>query len=453
MTGTPANKEADDENKSQASETSNPDEALASAQPSPTSTAPEIAFDRNKTFEQDLGGLITPKEIRVFNADLFKDDESVDAKRRFYWSTEDKYLQLLDASLLSNGNTGKSLGKDYGVIFEDPDNKLFLSRNSTGVSLDLSLFLSKDKEFGDLVSHLTTLDSHHFLAIKLDWVKENKETGYSISPYFAVISDPALTSTLYESVTNEIMQGDNNLNGWDGIDSGAKPDPSASETPEHGDGGDDGDDGDSGDSGDSGGGDNELVGVDKDDSDDGSSGTLSTGAIAGIAVGGAVVLIAIAVLIWFVLRRRRRNKTKGRAALSQSPNPSNHYIGGKEVHDGDLNSPYSEDGANITQQTPLDPNAPRARTAESSASFAPYQDVGGNQHNPERAGTSASVNTHGNSPVETASRGHPTRSNTAMSASHNVAHLVEDGMTEDDIRRLEEEERQLDFEIERAGRR
>jgi hypothetical protein len=33
------------------------------------------------------------------------------------------------------------------------------------------------------------------------------------------------------------------------------------------------------------------------------------------------------------------------------------------------------------------------------------------------------------------------------------AHLVEDGMTEDEIRRLEEEERQLDAAIEQAGRR
>jgi hypothetical protein len=37
--------------------------------------------------------------------------------------------------------------------------------------------------------------------------------------------------------------------------------------------------------------------------------------------------------------------------------------------------------------------------------------------------------------------------------SSNVAHLVEDGMTVEEIRRLEEEERQLDDEIERAARR
>jgi hypothetical protein len=37
--------------------------------------------------------------------------------------------------------------------------------------------------------------------------------------------------------------------------------------------------------------------------------------------------------------------------------------------------------------------------------------------------------------------------------SSNVAHLVEDGMTAEEIRRLEEEERELDDEIERAARR
>ncbi|KLO96301.1 Uncharacterized protein LW93_2293 [Fusarium fujikuroi] len=42
---------------------------------------------------------------------------------------------------------------------------------------------------------------------------------------------------------------------------------------------------------------------------------------------------------------------------------------------------------------------------------------------------------------------------TPQGMSSNVAHLVEDGMTVDEIRRLEEEERQLDDEIERAARR
>jgi hypothetical protein len=69
------------------------------------------------------------------------------------------------------------------------------------------------------------------------------------------------------------------------------------------------------------------------DGGDGDKG-LSTGAIAGIAVGGAAVLIAIAALVFFYLRRRRRNMANGMPAVpTKKEDGYNYSYVGSSPHD------------------------------------------------------------------------------------------------------------------------
>ncbi|KFH40452.1 hypothetical protein ACRE_088770 [Hapsidospora chrysogenum ATCC 11550] len=206
---------------------------------------------------------------------------------------------------------------------------------------------------------------------------------------------------------------------------------------------------------------NELPGDPSDSSDDtivpsaeptlvsdrkasGSSGAaLSNGAIAGIAVGGFIFLSLIGLLVWFLLRRRRKNKNKllpgggVRNDLSHATqDASNVYMADKAADDVVIgehspHSPYSDDGQ--FQHAPL----ARGR--------APHHDAGHHQHQQEQE-----------QPQPRRSHADDTDGVTQRegAASRNYQHLVEEGMTAEDIRRLEEEERQLDAEIERAaGRR
>ena len=159
-------------------------------------------------------------------------------------------------------------------------------------------------------------------------------------------------------------------------------------------------------------------------------GGLSTGAKAGIGVGAALgALLLIGVLLWFLFRRRRQSKDKTGYKGQQS---SNTYMVDKETTGRvteSPTSPYSDD--NQGQHVPLT-DIETARDAPTT--HAPYEDA------PPRS----SLGSHGD-------RG--TGTHTPQGVSTNVAHLVEEGMTADEIRRLEEEERQLDDEIERAAER
>lgn len=143
---------------------------------------------------------------------------------------------------------------------------------------------------------------------------------------------------------------------------------------------------------------------------------LSTGAIAGIAVACSVVGIAlIAGLVWFLVRRRRRRSVgEGYKATRQT---TNSFSAVKEarpsVAESPIVSPFSDDGEARGFSTP---NIAIALPQRSST--------------PDRPESAASAN-----------------------RSRGIAHLVEEGMTEADILRLEEEERHLDAEIERAARR
>ncbi|CAH0016175.1 unnamed protein product [Clonostachys rhizophaga] len=140
----------------------------------------------------------------------------------------------------------------------------------------------------------------------------------------------------------------------------------------------------------------------------GGGGGLSTGAIVGIAIGGAAGLAIIALVAWFLLRRR-----KSKSQIVDTHGASNAYIADKDSTAQSPQSPYADDV----------------------------------MHNP-RADSSSLHNAHAdNVPGPRDGSGTATPSG----LSRNVAHLVEEGMTADDIARLEEEERQLDDEIERAA--
>jgi hypothetical protein len=151
-------------------------------------------------------------------------------------------------------------------------------------------------------------------------------------------------------------------------------------------------------------------------------GGLSTGATAGIAVGAVIGgLLLIGALVWFILRRRRRSKQPSEEYITQQT-----YAVDKETHGRSSDSPNS-----------------------------PYSDE--HHMQPIAVGNVdrgiASTPPPGRSSVGSHDRGANSGVQTPQGMSSNVAHLVEDGMTAEEIRRLEEEERQLDDEIERAARR
>lgn len=147
------------------------------------------------------------------------------------------------------------------------------------------------------------------------------------------------------------------------------------------------------------------------------SGGLSTGVKAGIGAGvGVAGLILIGLLVFFFLRHRRRRAARSTDETSLAP--ANDFIRDKESHSARVaespHSPASDD----------DRARDSAFTGGDAAERAPA------------------------SPVPTTGTGSGQRD--VPSA---MAHLVEEGMSEADIRRLEEEERALDQAIEQAGRR
>ncbi|MBE3048508.1 hypothetical protein IMZ48_39610, partial [Candidatus Bathyarchaeota archaeon] len=141
---------------------------------------------------------------------------------------------------------------------------------------------------------------------------------------------------------------------------------------------------------------------------DGDSGGLSIGAQAGIGVGVSLVVIIICLVAFFLLRRRRRRGTTNAKSLI----PGSDYAD-KESH-----------AARVAES----PHSPTSDDARESVAF-----VGAEA--PAGRGSVVATPSSGNREVP-----------------HSVAHLVEEGMTEDQILRLEEEERALDQAIEQAGR-
>ncbi|KAK4162077.1 hypothetical protein QBC43DRAFT_87154 [Cladorrhinum sp. PSN259] len=183
---------------------------------------------------------------------------------------------------------------------------------------------------------------------------------------------------------------------------------------------------------------------------DSSSGGLPKGAVIGIAVGAGVLgLIAVIAFVWIVVRRQKRKQNLLHVDSYNSGNPVDDLIAEKEARAGvDVTtpqSPYSDDG-NAAAATATPPAAAASPTQlqqqqDPNQTFTPYTDRSSAAVRPTDDGRASVVP----SPI-------PGRE-TPRDLATPYAHLVEEGMTEDDVRRLEEEERQLDAAIEQARRR
>ncbi|KAK4648807.1 uncharacterized protein QC761_113640 [Podospora bellae-mahoneyi] len=196
---------------------------------------------------------------------------------------------------------------------------------------------------------------------------------------------------------------------------------------------------------------------------------LELGAIIGIAVGcGLAGLLAVLGIIWFVVRRRQQKQNLHPTGSFNSDHRGDDLMAEKEAHtgvdvDASPNSPYSDDGhpngtyptgtAVTTIAAPAAAAPPHLQ--DQSRSYTPYSDRAGaaagiTTTTPSTRTESLAQNDDGaraNVPSPIPGRATPRGLTTPY------AHLVEEGMTEDEIRRLEEEERQLDAAIEQAGRR
>ena len=188
---------------------------------------------------------------------------------------------------------------------------------------------------------------------------------------------------------------------------------------------------------------------------------LSIGAIVGIAVGCGVVGLALAALLVFFLVRRRRDqaayhdgtmtsghasgRSYGAAAGAAGRHRTADLIAEKEATAGVTetpHSPYSDDG----QPTHAEPNGSAAAAMLHQAGereYAPYSDQAAAGHD--------QAEPHHATPTDHARSGSTGGAQTPQMGGR-YAHLVEEGMTSDEIARIEEEERQLDAAIEQAAR-
>ncbi|KAI0423205.1 hypothetical protein F5X98DRAFT_369217 [Xylaria grammica] len=167
---------------------------------------------------------------------------------------------------------------------------------------------------------------------------------------------------------------------------------------------------------------------------------LSRNGIIGVAVGvGVAGLLVAGVLAWLCCIRRRKSATRQVMPSYGSEVGVHTIIQDKEIPAViETSSPQSTYGG---EERP------------SADHYAPYSDRSATSPAPHHRRTTSAAATAAAATSETDlswSRGAPTP--TSVIASR-YAHLVEEGMTEDEIRRLEEEERQLDVAIEHAGRR
>ncbi|KAI0969935.1 hypothetical protein F4678DRAFT_141504 [Xylaria arbuscula] len=179
---------------------------------------------------------------------------------------------------------------------------------------------------------------------------------------------------------------------------------------------------------------------------------LSKGGIIGVAVGASIAgLLVAGALAWLFCFRRRRHRSNAathhmvpsygsdvgvHAMISDKEIPAVHESSSPQsVYDGrpsgDAYAPYSDRSA----ASPVPPPHHQHRRVTSGS-----------------AATAAAADTATTSETDLSRNGRGAPTPTSMIAAR-YAHLVEEGMTEDEIRRLEEEERQLDVAIEHAGQR
>jgi len=171
---------------------------------------------------------------------------------------------------------------------------------------------------------------------------------------------------------------------------------------------------------------------------------LATGAIAGIAVAcGLIFLALVGALVWFLLRRRRRADGSVAAGGYGNGRPSHRrtadLIAEKEATAGVTeapHSPYSEDGHHNADRALAGGAAgePLRNEVEHNREFSPYTDA-----------------PPGSSPAAASADPDLARGAAPSQMSGRYAHLIEEGMTPEQIANLEEEERALDAAIERAA--
>ncbi|KAK3311314.1 uncharacterized protein B0T15DRAFT_70772 [Chaetomium strumarium] len=202
-------------------------------------------------------------------------------------------------------------------------------------------------------------------------------------------------------------------------------------------------------------------------------GGLPSGAIIGIAVACGVVGLALVFgLVWYLLRRRQQKKAMLPVDSAYgSGNRAENLMAEKEAAadvEVSPNSPYSDEGASGagpggTYQRGAAhggealaagaAGSPRQPQQDQPRSFTPYSDrpsasaAAAGTPSIRAASLAQTDEARVSVPSTTPGRATPRALHTPY------AHLVEEGMTEEEIRRLEEEERQLDAAIEQAGRR
>ncbi|KAI1755133.1 hypothetical protein F4782DRAFT_527858 [Xylaria castorea] len=184
---------------------------------------------------------------------------------------------------------------------------------------------------------------------------------------------------------------------------------------------------------------------------------LDRNGIIGVAVGvGAGGLLIAAGLLWFFCFRRRRRSRRRTAAHHAMPSYASDVGVHAMMHDKEMpvvlesssssSPPYgSGGGGSHDEERP------------STDHYVPYSDRSTTSPTPDHrrtasgtAAAAAAVAAVADVGATSQTRGAPSPSPAIVSR---YAHLVEEGMTDDEIRRLEEEERQLDAAIENAGRR
>ncbi|KAI1188783.1 hypothetical protein F5B17DRAFT_253374 [Nemania serpens] len=187
---------------------------------------------------------------------------------------------------------------------------------------------------------------------------------------------------------------------------------------------------------------------------------LSKNGIIGVAVGvGAGGLLVAGILSWLFCFRRRHHR-RGGGSSSGSRNAAHHTMPSYDSDVGGAHASMTGKETPVLLETPSRQSAYGGEGRPSIDPYAPYSDR--SAPSPTMTTTvhyrGATTTTGTDVPAAAATsqtdltwtNGAPTP--TPVIASR-YAHLVEEGMTEEEIRRLEDEERQLDAAIENAGRR
>ncbi|KAI5862612.1 hypothetical protein GGS23DRAFT_610313 [Durotheca rogersii] len=195
---------------------------------------------------------------------------------------------------------------------------------------------------------------------------------------------------------------------------------------------------------------------------------LSIGAIVGIAVGcGVAGLLLIGFLVWFFAFRRR----------PRAPGRGGDDGGDDDDDDTGTRSIVREKEAAVatattTAVTTMTDSSPRSAYADDGgrlhdprrsvgggggggpgiAVTTDDDDDGGDGYDGERGARQPSTYAPYSDRAASAASGGPSAPTPTPAFASRYGHLIEEGMTEDEIRRLEEEERQLDAAIEDAGR-